>query len=568
MKTSYLPATLLCDFYKVCHRPCYPEGTEVVYSTWTPRASLLSGVTEVVTAGTQKFIKQYLIKFFNENFFNRPKEEVINEYKRVIKYALFVENPDASHLEELHDLGYLPLSIKALPEGTVVPIRTPILTVKNTNPKFFWLTNYIESLMSTELWMMSTSATIAHEYRKQLDKSAKDTGGDPTFVPFQAHDFSMRGMGALEAGVNSGLGHLFSFTGSDSIPSICAAEEFYNANIEKELVGTSIPATEHSVQCANGLDERFTFLRLITQVYPAGMISIVSDTWDFWKVISETLPSIKNEIMARNGKLVIRPDSGDPVKILCGVDVYNANGLERAKSWARERAWDDADQETGDECFGEDEYTYIVKVDEKYYEITVEIDYNRYDKRFYYIDGRRVKDPKEITLTVEQKGLIHSLWDIFGGTLTSTGHKLLDSHIGAIYGDSITRARSKEICDKLKAKGFASTNVVFGVGSFTYQYNTRDTFGFAMKSTACKINGVEAPLFKDPKTDNGTKKSQKGCVGVYKNDQQQIVWMDGLSLDSSIPGDLLREVFLDGKILIEETMTEVRNRLADYRNRA
>lgn len=476
---------LLCDFYKISHREQYPENTELVYSTWTPRDSRMKGVDKVVAFGFQAFIKNYLIDFFNTNFFNRPVDDVTAEYSRIIKATLGVESPDVSHIEYLHSLGYLPLEIKALEEGTLVPLRVPMLTIQNTDPKCFWLTNYIETLASCELWQATTSATIANEYRKILEVYAMRTAGSTDAVQFQGHDFSMRGMSSLKSAMVSGAGHLLSFSGTDTIPAVNFLEEYYNADVEKELVGTSIPATEHSVQCAYGDDERY-FKRIINEVYPTGFASIVSDGYDFWKVIGELLPSLKSDIMARDGKLVIRPDSGDPVKIVCGDD-KNVNPLA-------------------------------------------------------------------------QKGAVECLWDIFGGTINALGYKELDPHIGIIYGDAITLNRCEEICKQLEAKGFASTNVVFGIGSYTYQYNTRDTFGFALKSTMCVINGDEKQIFKDPKTDNGVKKSQKGKVIVSKQ-HDTITFTDGHSLKDELSTDLLKTIFKDGKILKETSLAEIRERI-------
>jgi len=490
MSKNYIyPATLLCDFYKVSHREQYPENTEKIYSTWTPRTSRIKGINEVVAFGFQAFIKEYLINYFNDNFFNRNINDVVNEYKRVITYTLGVQNPDASHIIALHKLGYLPLKIKAVKEGTLIPIRVPMLTVENTESEFFWLTNYIETLMSCYLWQPSTSATLAREYRKILNKYAEKTGGDMSFVQFQGHDFSMRGMGSLDSAKSSGSGHLLSFIGTDTIPAILYHEEFYNANIENELVGTSIPATEHSVMCAYGQNELESYRRIITEVYPNGFASIVSDTWDLWAVLNNVIKPLKNEIMNRDGKIVIRPDSGDPVKIICG-DLESNNENER-------------------------------------------------------------------------KGVIEILWDIFGGTFTNKGYKVLDSHIGCIYGDAITIERCKEICEQLMQKGFASTNMVYGIGSFTYQYNTRDTFGFALKSTYAKINGNEKQLFKDPITDNGIKKSQRGIVCVIK-DEDKITYIDTLFLrhrEYNKDIDLLEDVFIDGKLLRDESLSEIRERL-------
>jgi nicotinamide phosphoribosyltransferase len=484
MTNLYNPM-LLCDFYKISHRLMYPKGMEICYSTWTPRASRLNNVSEVVVFGHQAFIKEYLINFFNEQFFGQPKETIVNDYKRLLKHTLGVDNADTTHIEELHDLGYLPLLIKALPEGSVVPLRVPTLTIQNTNPKFFWLTNYIETLASCEMWQASTSATIAREYRKILDQYSLDTVGNTDFVQFQGHDFSMRGMSSLKSGISSGMGHLTQFVGTDTIPAIQATEHYYNADITKELIGTSIPATEHSIQCAYGNDMEY-LKNMITQVHPSGFVSVVSDGYDFWDVIGRVIPALKSDIMNRDGRLVVRPDSGDPVLIVCG-------------------------------------------------------------------------DPNGQT-ELERKGAIEALWDIFGGTVTDKGYKVLDSHIGLIYGDAITLERCREICERLKQKGFASINAVYGIGSYTYQYNTRDTFGYALKSTLCVINGDQKIIFKDPKTDNGIKKSLKGKVAVFKMNSGFVAY-DGMFLSDKVVGDQLVEVFKDGQLLVDESFSTIRERL-------
>lgn len=487
---------LLCDFYKISHRPMYPEGTQVVYSTWTPRTSRVKGVEHVINFGNQAFIKEFLMGVFREQFFNRPKAEVIAEYKLVISETLGDENPYTLHLEELWDLGYMPLSIKALPEGTRVPMRVPTMTIQNTHNNFFWLTNNIETLISCESWQAATSATLAVEYKKMMDAYAAETAPEMAwFTALQGHDFSMRGMSSLRSAILSGMGHLAAgFIGTDTIPAIVAARHYYKADISKGQTGTSVPATEHSIQCAYGDD--FEYLRrMLVDVHPSGVVSIVSDGYDFWEVVRPDggiVAQLKKEIMARKGspivdKVVIRPDSGDPVLIVCG-------------------------------------------------------------------------DPNAEVGTPEYKGAVECLYEIFGGTLSSTGYKILDSHIGLIYGDAITLTRANEIMKRLKDKGFASTNVVFGIGSYTYQYNTRDTFGYAVKSTLCVINGIEKQIFKNPKTDDGTKKSQKGRVAVFRQGNTY-TFADGFGLNDVIPGDQLREVFRDGELLVDDSFALIRERI-------
>ncbi|GAB6989572.1 nicotinate phosphoribosyltransferase [Paenibacillus pini] len=493
-KTIY-PASLLCDFYKLFHKNQYPKNTEQIYSTFTPRSNrYFPQADEVVVFGIQGFVKKYLIEYFNTHFFSRTKEEVVSEYVRYLKYTLGEENPDHSHIEELHDLGYLPIKIKALKEGSKSPIKVPVLTMENTNSKFFWLTNYLETLVSDEIWQPMTSATTAYQYRNLLDEYALKTTGNTDGVGFQGHDFSARGMVGIEGAAVSGAGHLLSFVGTDTVPSIAYLEAYYNADIEKELIGSSIPATEHSVMSAStdadSRDEFEMYKRLITEVYPTGFFSVVSDTYDFWAVIGDILPRLKSEIMSRDGRVVIRPDSGDPVLIITG----NPEG----------------DTE------------------------------------------------------LERKGLIESLWDIFGGTVTEQGYKVLDTHIGAIYGDSITLERAKQIVERLEAKGFASTNIVLGIGSYTYQYVTRDTLGFAMKATYAVIDGEERMLFKDPKTDDGTKRSQRGRVAVVKVNGELTV-VDGLvkhTYNANFADiDQLEEVFVDGKLVRDESLAQIRMRV-------
>jgi len=237
----------LADGYKVDHRNQYPNGTEMVYSNWTPRKSRIPGVNNVVFFGLQYFIKKYLIEDFNQNFFKQPKEKIVAKYKRRIAGYLGPDAISYEHVEALHDLQYLPIEIKALPEGTAVPTRTAMFTVKNTLPDFFWLTNYLETILSCIIWMPCTSATISLEYKKILTHYALETGGDQEFIPFQAHDFSFRGMAGLEAALMSGAGHLLNFVGTDTIPAIDFLEDYYHADAEKETIGMSVPATEHSV---------------------------------------------------------------------------------------------------------------------------------------------------------------------------------------------------------------------------------------------------------------------------------------------------------------------------------
>ncbi len=481
-----IPAINYTDFYKTTHHTMYPKNTTKVYSNFTARISRMEGIDKVVVFGVQYFIKDYLLRRFNESFFKQPKEKVLKQYQRRMDNSLGVGAVNTDHLSALHDFGYLPIELKALAEGSLVPLRIPLLTITNTDDKFPWLPNFLESILSNVIWQPITSATIAFNYRKVLTEYANKTSDMPDFVQWQGHDFSHRGHASFESAIVSGGAHLAAgFTGSDTVSSIDWLEHFYNADSDKELIAGSVPATEHSVMCLGGKDTEIdTYRRLINEVCKSGIVSIVSDTWDYWNLLTVTLPILKSEIMARDGKVVIRPDSGDPVKIICG----------------------DAAAPIG---------------------------------------------------SPEYRGSIEILWDLFGGGVNSKGYKQLDSHIGLIYGDSITLERCKQICEQLEAKGFASTNVVFGIGSYTYQYVTRDTFGFAMKATYGVINGEPVEIFKDPLTDGGVKKSAKGLLRVNSD----FTLSECVSVEEEKQG-LLETVFLDGKLIKDQSLAEIRNRIS------
>lgn len=483
----------LIDAYKYGHAKQYPEGTEYVYSNFTPRGSRIEDINEVVFLGLQAFIDD-LTEAYDEHFFNGDIDKICEEFEKNTLEILGPNNVGSDQWRKLHKLGYLPLKFKALPEGTSVPLKVPVFTVENTHKDFYWLPNYIESLLSAAIWLPCTSATTARAMRKTLEAWAIATTGSTAGVEFQGHDFSFRGMGSLEEAAASGAGHLASFLGSDTIIAKQWIKEHYGAT---EPILLSVTATEHSVMCAGGDgpgEEQETYARLM-RTYPSGILAVVSDTWDLWNVLTKILPNLKDQILARDGKLVIRPDSGNPADILCGTEF---------------------------------------PIPEKFKDVP------------------------------SHKGVIELLWEIFGGTINEQGYKVLDPRIGAIYGDSITRDRANDICRRLADKGFASTNVVFGIGSYTYRYVTRDTFGFAMKATAVTINGEERAIFKDPITDSGEKKSARGRM-VVKREDGKLKLIDNLNLAEQralSEHDQLRPVWIDGQFVHRTTFDTIRERVA------
>lgn len=486
------------DGYKIGHRKMLSPGTTRLYGTWIPRSTKHApkGITKIVSFGQQLVVK-WLNDEFQENFFNLPHDEAMKFTKDMSMYLGM--DFDGNHFSELHKLGYLPIRIKSLPEGIETNPNIPHMTFVNTVDGFAWLTLYLETIISSLAWKPTTSATIALQYKRNLVEWVMKT--DPAnawLIPFLAHDFSARGLSPWDM-ISSGLGHASSFRGSDTLTVIPAARYFYNEP-ENEVCINSVNASEHSVSttCIFTMGEEKMISYFMDQ-FPTGILSIVSDTFDLWKLITEYLPANKEQIMSRDGKLVIRPDSGDPVDIICGEQVISR-------------------------------------------------------------DYRDVVENAQLDLThPKYKGVIELLWDIFGGTINEQGFKVLDPHIGAIYGDSITLDRQIQIYERLAAKGFASTNIVLGVGSFTYQMNTRDTLGFAAKGAWFETDGKGYDIYKDPITDDGTKKSLKGLVQVVmENEEYQVNTQCTWEQEGQ---GILQTIFEDGKFYNQTSLTSIREKI-------
>jgi nicotinamide phosphoribosyltransferase len=527
------------DFYKTGHPFMFPEQLEELYGNFTPRGDKLAKVLpdfdhKITWVGFQPVLQYLLIDLWNDTFFNVPKEKAIAKYKRRMDLALGEGEIPTWKLADLHDLGYLPLTIKALPEGVRVDIRVPPYTVKSNQPKHAWIEQYIETQMSAEVWKPLTTATSAFEFRRLFTRYAIETGIDLGFVDWQGHDFSMRGMSGLIDATTSGAAHLMLFNGSDTISAIDFLEDYYPDT--QPIIAGSVPATEHAVSSSNiimiaaslekygqwngwtteSLNPRLSdpylyqiapenrqayfdacpiiemaevaFLKhMLVNVKPKGIFSYVADTYDFWAVVTRIANHLKKEIMAREGKVVFRPDSGDPVKILVGD-----------------------------------------------------------------VESRLIASP-------EYEGAVQVLWSIFGGKVNSADYAELDSHVGLIYGDSISLERAGSILEGLKLKGFASSNAVFGIGSFTYQFVTRDTFGTAIKATHAVIAGQEHDLFKDPKTDNGMKKSARGFIRIENEDGHYVMY-DRQTREQEAQGEL-KVVFENSKMVKMHTANEVRARI-------
>lgn len=490
---------LAIDAYKFGHMAMHPKNIASIFINLTPRSMKYFNRVipeqfrdnKLVAFGMQMAV-QDIVESFDYNFFNRPLSVVVNEF---INAALpFIgENAAAKetlikNVTDLHNLQYLPLVIKALPEGTVSNPQVPTITATNTVPGFGWLPNYLETFLSQTSWKTSTAATMARTYRRIFEYYSDLTCDNDDHIKFQGHDFSARGMSGVEDSIRCGIAHITQFWGSDSVHAVFSAEHHYGF-MNSIPLAFSVPATEHSIM-ALGIatsSEEETFRRLLTQ-YNTGIISIVSDTDDYWNTISVIASNLKPVIEARQPdsmglcKTVFRPDSGNPIDVICG------NPLA----------------------------------------------------------------PKD---SPEYKGSLQVLWEIFGGTTNDKGFKVLNPKVGLIYGDSITPQRANDILARMAKMKFAASNIVFGIGSYAYNYCTRDSLGYAVKATAAMtFDGKLIPIQKTVKTDAG-KKSACGLLHVTDD----LTLIDNCTPEQEATG-ALKVIFKDGTLYPDSDFESIRER--------
>lgn len=498
----------------------YPKGTEYIYSVLVPRDVKYNPLelrNRVVVFGIQYLIKEYLIKQFNEGFFSKPKDVAVSELWKRVDSFLGHNNVSTKHIEELYDLGYLPIRIKALPEGTLCPIGVPVLTITNTNPNFFWLTDYLKPLISATLWLPMTSATIARLYKKKLLGHLITTGCLIANLTYFVYDFSMEGMEGIEAATMSGMGYLTSFLGSDTTPAIEALEEYYNAGTSGKIIAYAIPTIDYNLLSeGNDQDNDDTFQRLITEIYPSGNISVVLDTPDFWWVINELLPKLKDVIKSRKGRVILRINDEDP-DIICGIkdcDIAKFKGIE-----------------------------YYIKGIAGADSITREMTYRELDNLLGDLKYKCIEP-------YQKKGAYEMLWDIFGGDISILGYKVLDPHIGIIYGGSTSLADQEKIYDRLMEKGFSAGSLILGIGSDVYQNKSKDSPEFTFETTWLQISGHEKDIAKG---------SLGGLIKVeYSQVCEKLFVATNVSKKEEQEGEL-DTVFEDGKLLKDWTLEEIRD---------
>lgn len=317
--TDYINPMLLCDFYKTVHSDMLNKEMTKSMSYYTPRMSRVKRWDKVVNFGLQMFIKTYLIDYFNKYFFQRPEEEVVGEFERVLSAALGKGVFGSKKIADLHRLGYLPIEVIALPEGIKVPLHVPMFGITNTHKDFAWLPQALESLISAEIWYPQITATVGATYREIVNRYYDLTCEDNVSRAKALGSFDFRGDDCLDSALKAAAGWCLSFENTATVPAIPYIEKMFGEDCEKSPFAFGAVSTEHFVMCSNYAadGDEVTFLRrLLTELYPNTSFSAVLDSYDYWNVIDNILPQIHDEIMAHNGTMLMRGDSGDCVEVV------------------------------------------------------------------------------------------------------------------------------------------------------------------------------------------------------------------------------------------------------------
>lgn len=564
---------LLTDFYKLTHILQYRPELRELTSYLTPRGSRLKGVNKVVFFGLSAYVHSYVVENFNKNFFNRNFEDCASEIREVLELGLGYSgemiDKTINALHALHNCHYLPVEIKAVAEGTLVPMGVPCLEIKSTDPQFFWVGQALEASLSAAIWHPMVSATIAREYRKIAREAFAKTVENGVDERTAMCDFSMRGQESNESAVNASVAWLTSMWNSSTVAARKHIKDVYG-KCDGNVRG--LTSTEHSVMtshaCLDGGDEIPTF-KYLFNLYKNVSFAAVCDSYDFWNVLTNILPNNFMKEIDERGKrgvfIGVRHDSAEPVDALCGtVPVMNPNNVLGVKEVPSGMV--DGDEKLyaisitleemerirslnvcGKVAIGEEDLVYQINTingDGFLRHITDE------GNEIGWAVATSLNRPR----TWEEKGMVETMYEIFGGNINSKGFKVLNPGIKAVYGDSITITRAKKIYERLAAKGFAANNVSLGVGSFSFQGLenedgtlspfTRDTFSIACKTTHskyikrqwyddgyegdiwhCNVEEAERFVYKDP-ANFSQKKSQRGLCQIYFDENGELTYKD------------------------------------------
>lgn len=450
------------DSYKTSHWLQYPPDTEYLSSYIEPRGGIFE---ETVFFGLQAFLKEYLSTPITQQDIDEASVMLaahgVPFYKAGWQYILDQYQ------------GYLPVAIEAVPEGTVVPNKNAVVQIINTDPQCYWLVSYLETALLRAVWYPSTVASLSYACKKiiraGMEKSSESLAG----LPFKLHDFGARGASSFETASLGGLAHLVNFSGTDTLGALVAASRWYGMQTTELMPAFSIPAAEHSTITSWGREREVDAYRNMLNQFGGTdkIVAVVSDSYDLWNAIDQLWGDVlKQQVASTGGVLVIRPDSGDPVKVVREALIRLANR--------------------------------------------------------------------------------------FGYRINNKGYKVLPDYVRLIQGDGINPVSLQKILDAIMEAGFSADNVAFGMGGGLLQQVDRDTLGWAMKASAAQVAGEWRDVYKDPITSKA-KRSKRGRLALVNTSQGiETIRLDDLNGRTN----LLQPVYHNGKLLREDTLTEVRAR--------
>lgn len=467
---------LAADSYKTTHAKMLPKGTEAFFSYIEARKE----DDFTIFAGLQP----YLIKFLTVKLTQNDLDEAKIFLDKHIGPGVMQQNyADWEYLIKEYD-GQIPVRIRAVKEGTLVPTRNVLCTVECNDGRLAFLASYIETCLQRAIWYPTTVATASFKAKDIIRRMYALTGADTGGLDFALHDFGGRGVTCEEQGQIGASAHLFSFKGTDTMSGVLAANTYYF----DEMSAFSVYASEHSIACSYGPEdgEKEYLNVMIDQLAPGVIVSVVADAYDVFKFTEMvTTPEYLRKIIASGGKIVIRPDSGEPVKVL------------------------------------EQIYSILKK-------------------------------------NLMSKAVVAEFGNLI--TFNAKHYMQLPSFLGVLQGDGIDNEMIQRILDMLFRNCWAANNIVFGSGGALLQKHNRDTYKFAQKGSAIKINGVWKEIFKNPITDPG-KTSKKGRLTLIKNDKtneyQTVNFTDSWVCPTGFT-EMLEEVYAKGEIKRLQSLTEIR----------
>lgn len=466
---------LMTDSYKTSHFKQLPSGTEYQFSYIESRGGVYD---KVVWFGLQVLLQEILQ--------NPVTMDDVDEAEEVLTAHGVPFNREGWEYIAKEHKGVLPLEIRAVPEGCVVPVKNALATVVNTDPEVPWVVSYFETILLRAAWYGSTVATQSWHIKQDILQYLKETGS-PETIDFKLHDFGARGVSSSESAQIGAMAHLVNFQGTDTIEGLLAAQHYYNA----DMAGFSIPASEHSTITAWERDRELDAYRNMIEQFagPGKMFACVSDSYDIYKAI-DMWKELEPLLLEKGGTLVIRPDSGVPVDVIAGYKMAVFD-KENPPSSLSKAAVETISQNAG-----------AFRLGESYFKI---------------VNGT---EWQEIT-KAEAMGVVLYAISQFGYKMPEDGllpeYMTLSDHIRVIQGDGVNRDSINAILSRLKERGVSADNIAFGMGGGLLQAVDRDTQKFAMKCSAVYVDGRWVDVFKDPVTDPG-KASKKGRMSLFRDD--------------------------------------------------